>query len=109
MMHLTKEEISEIIFMKCENFQVKEICEKFHIQKGTFYHHTNPEFRERMKAYSRKLYSTIPLEKKRERLAKRREYQRHYHQNRYKNDEEFRNKQLERMKVKALDNSSQGI
>lgn len=112
MKKLTTEQINDIIFMKNEKSPVKEICEKYHIQKSTYYHHVSPEFRERMKEYQRKRYNKLTQEQKKKMLEKKREYQRHYHKNRYDTDEEFRNKQKERVKggkMKALDITTTGI
>jgi len=96
MTKLTKEQIKEMIEMK-DKFPVIEIINKFNIQKGTFYHHTNPEYREKVRQYQKKRYNNLSIEEKKIRLNKSREFQKNYHKNRYKNDEEFRKKQIERV------------
>lgn len=98
-MKLTKEQIKEIKALRKEGKTIIGIARKFNVSRYTIKWHTDENYREKQRVYSRK------LEKKIKRWKNRKDYQREYQKKRYHSDSEFRKKQIERAKVYQKNNT----
>ncbi len=95
MIKLTKQQIEESNALRKGGMPVKEIAEKFNVCTRAIYYHTSEGLRERTIKYHVRYYRSLSRHKKRLKQAREREYQRLYHKNKYKTDENFRRKQIE--------------
>ena len=107
MVKLTKEQIAEIIKLYSEGKTSIELAKMFNVSQPTILYHVNPKIKSRAIQISNVKYKSLSPEEKQVRRLKRKEYFTAYMRNRYKNNEEFRNKHKERVKgVKENDTSA---
>lgn len=107
-MKLSQEQIDEIIELKEKGISTIFLAEKFEVTPRTIYWNLNPiEHRKKMREYQKKWYNRLSKKQKKKMFARKREYQRKYHRERYASDPEFRKIQLERSnnykRIKALE------
>ena len=96
-MKLSKEQINQIKELR-NNTSIRKLSKMFNVCENTIRWHTEEKFRIQIRNYQKKRYQKMNQEGKKEYLNKRREYQKDYHRNRYKNDLEFRKRQIESSK-----------
>jgi hypothetical protein len=91
---LTEEQIKEIRRLKESGIKAKELKEKFGVSQYTINYWTNETIRENQKKKASKWFKGLSKSKKSDIYQKRKEYLRNYYKNRYRNDEEFRKRQI---------------
>ena len=96
MTKLTKKQIEEIRKLHKEGMKVKELAIKFKVQLRTIRYWL--WYREKSLEIQKNYDKNMNPEKKKERYNKYKEYRNNYFKNKYTNDEEFRNKHIERVK-----------
>jgi hypothetical protein len=98
MKKLNEQQIKEIKELAKNGVSYREISRRFGVKLEAIKYHLLPEFKERAKELNRLRYKKMSSQEKRIYFDKKKKYQREYHRNRYNNDKEFRNKQIERAK-----------
>ena len=96
-MKLSKEQIKEIIILNKEGKTQSELAEEFKVCQATILYWVNAKYANEKKLKERIYYKNLPQKKKKEMYEKRKEYNKNYHRERYKNDFEFRRKQIDRV------------
>lgn len=87
-MKLTKKQIEKIKELLKAGKNPNEIAKLLGVARNTILWHMDKEYRTNLNSYYRKV----------KRHLKRKDYQREYHKKRYTEDQEFREKQIERSK-----------
>jgi hypothetical protein len=96
-MRLSKQQINEIKNLR-KDFSLRKLSKMLNVCINTIRWHTEESFRNQIREYQKNRYQRMNQEAKSEYLNKKREYQKDYHRNRYKNDSEFRKRQIESSK-----------
>jgi hypothetical protein len=79
-----------------------EISKQLCINRSTVTYYLDDDFKKRRLTKSKNWFKNLPIERRRYYYKKRLPYMTKYQREHYKNDEVFRNKQKERMKVKTM-------
>jgi len=98
---MDKEQIELIKKLHEEGKKNVEIAKQLRISRFTVSYHLNEKFKKRVLRQSVEWFKKLPLERKKEYYKKRLPYMTKYQREHYQNDEVFRNKQKDRMKVKV--------
>lgn len=106
-MKLTKEQREDIRKLRAEGLTQQAIAKQFGVSQNCIRYHTLTEAKANAIVYQTKRYINFPIEKKKELYLKKKPYLKEYFKRRYHNDEEFRRKQIER--VKKINLQEKGI
>ena len=102
MKKLTYEQIKEIKKLKESGMSIIDLSKKFNISPSVIRYHTINSVKEERRNYRKEWYRKLSKEKKKLIYSKNKEYSREYHKRKYKEDPEFRQRQIEATKRSKL-------
>jgi uncharacterized protein YjcR len=98
MRKISPEQVEEIKKLFKEGVKLIDIAERFNVSQPTISYWIDDDYREKLKLDSSNRFKSLSPEEKKINYSKKKDYMRDYMRNRYKNDEVFRKKIIERNK-----------